>query len=541
MPVSPSLLRSAIAAPGLGDRRRAELARGGIVRLRDAGRAAEADELALSAAGRMKSPAARADLLVETARRSLEEGRSTPLALPAYAAQLALADERFAEDDRSAAAELFTDALKLATHRVLHFDSITSPLADDPAGYTAPLRDSAVAKALRTARGRVSTSATTGDGSTTAEDDSAPGDSSARPVRLLIATRINADFLTEIREHFDAHPGFEARFVDFAEAHELDRFAKNPERIVLQTLAGKPKLPAVTEEVFREHLDWADVVFVEWCTALATLLTQVDPGDTRVVVRMHSYEAFTLWPHLMDMSRVDDMVFVSEHLRDLAVAAIPGLQEADAPRTHVITNAVDLRRCVRPKRAEARFTLGLVGASKMVKDPRWAIAVLRELRTHDERYRLLLVRGDLEEPTEAARAYVEGFQRDLAELEPIGAVTVLGHTDDVPGTLEDIGVAVSASARESFHIGFVEGVASGAVPVVRDWPFFPGATRKLFPPDWVVDSPEAAAERVLALTQDEAVWRAAADDFATHVLDRWDWSVVSQEFDRLLEYRNSRR
>ena len=82
----------------------------------------------------MKSPAARADLLVETARRSLEEGRSTPVALPAYAALLALADERYAADDRRAAAQPFTEALRLATHRVLHFDNLTSPLADDPPG-----------------------------------------------------------------------------------------------------------------------------------------------------------------------------------------------------------------------------------------------------------------------------------------------------------------------------------------------------------------------------------------------------------------------
>ena len=52
---------------------------------------------------------------------------------------------------------------------------------------------------------------------------------------------------------------------------------------------------------------------------------------------------------------------------------------------------------------------------------------------------------------------------------------------------------LSSSVRESFHMGLVEAVASGALPVVRDWPFFPGAARTLFPPDWVVDSPAEAA------------------------------------------------
>ncbi len=114
---------------------------------------------------------------------------------------------------------------------------------------------------------------------------------------------------------------------------------------------------------------------------------------------------------------------------------------------------------------------------------------------------------------------------------------MLGHTDDVPAALQDIGVAVSSSARESFHIGFVEGVGSGAVPVVRDWPFFPGAARELFPADWVVDDPEAAAQRILALTQDEAVWREAASAAAQHALERWDWTVVGQQFESLLDHR----
>jgi glycosyltransferase involved in cell wall biosynthesis len=359
-------------------------------------------------------------------------------------------------------------------------------------------------------------------------------------VRLLVATRINADFLGEIRAHFGSHDGFEMRFVDFADVHELDRFAKNPDKIVFQALAGKPGLPKVAEAAFREHLDWADVVFVEWCTALAALLTQADPRDTRVVVRMHSYEAFTLWPHLMDFSRVDDLVFVSEHLRDLAVAAIPGLQQEDRPRLHVVANAMELQRFVRPKTSDdVRFTLGVIGASKMVKDPRWAIDVVRELRRHDERYRLVLVRGKLQDQSAPAQAYAADLRRDLAELEPSGAVQVLGHTDDVPAVLEGIGVALSSSVRESFHMGLVEAVASGALPVVRDWPFFPGAARELFPADWVVDTPGHAAERILALTQDAEVWRPAAAEASRHVRERWDWPVVRTSFEELFDYRKA--
>lgn len=67
-----------------------------------------------------------------------------------------------------------------------------------------------------------------------------------------------------------------------------------------------------------------------------------------MILRIHSFEVSSKWPHLVDFSRIDDVVFVSEHLRDLALAAVPGLRES-APRVHVLPNAMDLRRCVRPK------------------------------------------------------------------------------------------------------------------------------------------------------------------------------------------------
>jgi hypothetical protein len=93
---------------------------------------------------------------------------------------------------------------------------------------------------------------------------------------------------------------------------------------------------------------------------------------------------------------------------------------------------------------------------------------------------------------------------------------------------------LSASVRESFHMGLVEGAASAAVPVVRDWPFFPGAARRLFPQEWVVDGPATAAARILALTQDEQVWREAGKAAARHAVERWDWAVVQRDYERLL-------
>jgi glycosyltransferase involved in cell wall biosynthesis len=536
----------------IGQAARAQQASAEALDLLRHGHDAEAQQVVSRTLGKLTRPRLRADLLGDVVSWGLAHGRQPALAQDAYAAELAVADRHHAAGEHDEAAASVMEAMRTAFHPVLHFDGPRSPLADDPAGFTAPLRESVVAGVLR--RGPRKSGAERlvpppqGEARERQPREGEPREGQPREgeprkgqpregeprTRLLIATQHNADFLGEILDHFEGHPDFDTRFELFKDTPAVRRFGKQPTAFVEQVLAGRPELPRALESTFREQLDRSDVVLVEWATALAALVSRMDHAGTRVVVRLHSYEAFSQWPHLTSWANIDDVVFVSDHLRDLAVAAVPGLSGPRAPRLHVVPNAMPLQRFVRLKEHYARFTLAVVGASKVVKDPRWAIEVLRLVRRHDERYRLLLVRGDVQDVSAATHEYVEELERDLAELEPIGAVERVKHTDDVPTVLEDVGVVLSSSVRESFHLGLVEGVASGALPVVRDWPFFPGAARQLFPADWVVGSPQEAAERILDLTADEKRWRAATTAAAEHVLGTWDWTVVRTEYERLL-------
>jgi glycosyltransferase involved in cell wall biosynthesis len=478
---------------------------------------------ALRLTGRLVGPGRlRADLMGEAADLELSRGREPRGLVAAYAARLACADDLYRSGDTKRAAASLIEATQLAFHRVPHIDRLSSPLDRDPRRYTEPMHRSVAARAVAAPRGRKSPAAPPAEG---------------RPLRLLIVTRGNANFLPVIMSHYERHPGVELRHVDLAEDPAIAKvLGLRP--MVEFVLGGLPDYERKVEEVLRLHLDWADTVFVEWCTVVAASLTLVDPGTTRIVVRLHKYETYTYWPHCVDFSRVDDLIFIAEPMRCLTVATVPRLTEADAPRLHMIANAMDLAKFQRPKRADARFTLGLVGIGQIAKDPRWALEVLRRLRSSDVRYRMVIMGGGVDPQLSAAtRHYHDLLERDLAALEPSGAVRRLGHVDDVPAAMTEVGVILSSSVREGSHNAFVEGAASGAVPVVRDWPCFarqPHNVRTLFPADWVVDSPREAAERILALTADEETWSKAGQAATEHVLRVWDWSVVQHDFDRLL-------
>ncbi|GIF49473.1 glycosyltransferase involved in cell wall biosynthesis [Asanoa ferruginea] len=512
----------AAAAPGVPERRRAALARRLQASMLNAGQPGSALAMAERVVPLVTDPRTRAELLGPAADRDLAAGRVPASLHDVVEGELARAELLRAGTHPIKAPPVVGRAFDLLFHRVLHFDSLSSPLSDDPEQFLAPLHESAIGRRFASPSGRG------------AKAEPATG----RPPRALFLTGLNDNFLTPIRERYEAMPEVETRSLDMSPGTPVRTFLNNGRaKLIAHRLMGDSKYAREAQELFGPGLEWADTVFVDWCAVPAGLLSLVDPGTTRVVVRLHSFEAFTWWPHLVDFSRVDDLVFVSDHLRDLVVAAVPRLRGPDAPRLHVLTNAMDLRAYPAEKTPDARFTLGLVGISAIAKDPRWAIEVLRLLRAHDERYNLVLVgKEPSADVSAAAKAYCTAFEREVVELEAQGAVRRLGQRDDVPKVLTEVGVILSTSVRESFHCALVEGAASGAVPVVRDWPFFAGrahSARTVFPDDWVVGTPAEAAARILELTATDDGWREAGRAAAEHALATWDWSVVQPTYDPL--------
>jgi glycosyltransferase involved in cell wall biosynthesis len=522
--VGARLWRSAVTAPGMPIKVRAATSRYVAEGMQWAGRTSGAALTLADAAAKIPDLSLRADLYYEATMQEIKKGLSPRGLGKAVKAQLAVADAEFAKGRTEEAAEALNRALFLHFHRVVHIDQLSSPLAKDAGKFVAPLHKSKAFQAVSRPRGRKVPAAPL------------PAD---RPLRLLVTTSANDNFLHLIKKHFADHPGVELRYLDLAANKHLKRISWAATRMLKDRLSdGTSDYQEEVERLMRPHLDWADTVFLEWAAGPASMLTSIDPGDTRIVVRLHSYEAFTRWPHMTDFSRVDDVVFIAPHVQDLTTSLVPVLRGEQAPRMHFIDNAMNMSGFNRPKPAEARFNLGLIGISQVAKDPKWALDVLERVRKHDERYRLLLVGGDMDPKTsQATKEYLKQFEELLEPLEESGAVVRLGPTDDVPSKLVEIGTILSSSVREGCHVGLMEGAASGAVPVVRDWPFYagkPNSARTLYPEGWVVASPAEAAERILKVTATEESWRAAGEAATQHALTVWDWPVVQKHFEQLL-------
>ena len=446
---------------------------------------------------------------------------STVDVVDAARATLRHTDDALADGDLDRAAFLTTVALDLLFTRRLHTAETRSAIVSEPDTFLAPLRETEVGRLL----GRRTASSTQ---------------------RLSRRHRDRATDRPRVTVLPGAYPKFAAAVVaglaDHADVEVLDlaarqkRFANtgvDPVTVRERLLAATGHPPAL-DLATAEALS-ADVVFVDWADKGLTWLTQVVPEGTRVVVRLHGVDTLSAWLHTAEWDKVDDVIFPSDHLRRAAAAALGG--RLDGIRQHIVANPVDVERYVLPKTESARRTLGMVGWAQQVKDPLWTLDVLAVLRRHDPRWRLRLIGADfaVDDSNPVEREAARAFLARLADPLVADGVDFVGYTTRLPEHLREVGWAVSSSRREGFHIGLVEMAASGAVPVVRDWPVYAGigGATGLFPADWVSTTPAEAAERILRISG-SGTWDDASGRTVDTVRDRFSGTDSAERLRRIV-------
>ena len=325
---------------------------------------------------------------------------------------------------------------------------------------------------------------------------------SARPsghrTKVLLAAH-DLKFAGELVDMLQADPDVELRIDQWETLHEHD------------------------ESASQQLLDWADVVVCEWAGPNAVWFSQRVRPDQRLVVRLHMFELRGGWLKDIDTSRVDVLVVVSEMNRGHVLDAL----DIDPSRVRVIPNAVSFADLARPGREGRRFRLGMVGIVPLLKRPDRALDLLGRLRAEDDRF-TLHIRGRMpweyphvwRKPLER-EGYLDLFARlgagplrDAVAFEPFGA--------DMGTWYTKVGWMLSPSATESFHLAPVEGMVSGAVPVVWDRE----GARDVFDDRWIVADAQAAAQRILDAADAEGDW-AVLSDLARTEVGRYDERVVA--------------
>jgi glycosyltransferase involved in cell wall biosynthesis len=262
-------------------------------------------------------------------------------------------------------------------------------------------------------------------------------------------------------------------------------------RVILDKWQGQVR-HNVGESV--ERLREADVVLCEWMLGNAVWYSHNKLPHQRLVVRLHRVELETDYPAKADLDAIDATIFVGQDMAERAQKefGIP------AHKCVVVPNAVDVSALARSKDYGHEHVLGMIGAVPTRKRLDLAIELLRELRAVDQRFRLHVkskapweLSWVWNQPEE--RKYFEGILRDIADdPELADAVLFDDAGPNIAEWLKKVGWIVSTSDAESFHVTVVEGMSSGAVPLVRAW----RGAAQIYDQAWLHDNVTSMASAV---------------------------------------------
>lgn len=269
------------------------------------------------------------------------------------------------------------------------------------------------------------------------------------------------------------------------------------------------------EEFSRKLLLEADVVFCEWTLGNAVWYADNVKPYQRLVTRLHSQELFTPYLKKLNHERVDQIMVVGQHIADIAV------RDHGIPKSKlvVIPNTVTVPLNVEPKADTARYRIGLVGIVPAQKHLDRALDLLSILRKTDSRY-TLAIKGKRPEdyswmaqrPEEMA-FYEKQYDRLRSDPLLLGAVTFDGFGDDMSEWYQNIGVVLSVSDFESFHLTIADGAVHSALPAVLAWP---GADQ-IYPASWLSASVKEMAKRIDSSNESRVAYDLVVNDASHYV------------------------
>jgi glycosyltransferase involved in cell wall biosynthesis len=219
-------------------------------------------------------------------------------------------------------------------------------------------------------------------------------------------------------------------------------------------------------------IEWADILWLEWANQLTTYVTNNFPIiKKKVICRLHGYEVFTDIPGQINWNRVDRLVFVANHKKELFIKKFG---KTPVKKT-VIRNGINLNDFTISGNKRNTKKLVLIGYLNFRKGLPILLHFFQQLLKYDSSYRLY-IRGEFQDKRlEMATLTM------INELNLTNKIEFVGWVKDLNTWLSDKSHILSFSLEESFHYALGDGMAAGLKPLIHAW----NESRDIWPNEYI--------------------------------------------------------
>jgi glycosyltransferase involved in cell wall biosynthesis len=313
-------------------------------------------------------------------------------------------------------------------------------------------------------------------------------------------------FLSHIINHFNAKDDYRIDVHSFT-GHHFDE----PEKILYD-------------------LARYDILFCEWGLGNLKWFSQNKLPGQKLITRIHAQEFTTSFLSETSWDNVDKIIFVGPYMKEKFIGLFPDCEA----KCMVIPNLVDTDSFDRDKKDDAIFHLGLLGILPKLKAPHLALDLLAELRKTDDRYRLFIKSKRPEElnwlwRNQEEQAYYTNFFSSIDRMGLQDAVIFEPHDSEVGEWFRNIGFIISPSDYESFHMAVAEGMASGSIPVIRNWE----GSGALFPERLIFRNIQEAAALIVKYSN-LLTFKEESEKLKQYCISHFSLGVLLPEYDQIM-------
>ncbi|MGE5396645.1 MAG: glycosyltransferase [Chitinophagales bacterium] len=283
----------------------------------------------------------------------------------------------------------------------------------------------------------------------------------------------------------------------------------------------------------RECLAWADIIICEWGLGNAVWYSKNKRNDQILFVRMHRQELEYDYPEHFNNDNINKIVTISPHTCE----AFQKKFGFPKNKMTLIYNLIDSQRFTSPKDNSSLYHLGLLGYCPQIKRLDRALDIFETLWQRDHRY-ILSIKG--KSPEEYAwlwerpheREYYEAIRQRI-EQSPWGKSVIFEPwSQDVENWFNKIGIILSVSDYESFHLAAAEGMASGSLPVILERI----GANQLFPKEFIFKSTNEAAFWINnTIKRPKQEIQHLKDSVQKFVRDRYDIELIVSQWEALIK------
>ncbi|GMQ59651.1 hypothetical protein AN1V17_40500 [Vallitalea sediminicola] len=208
-----------------------------------------------------------------------------------------------------------------------------------------------------------------------------------------------------------------------------------------------------------EGMAWADICWFEWCDELLIYGSKLDIASKKYVVcRLHSYEAFTNYPSLVNWINVDKLIVVAKHIKDYVAVKY----KLDNQKIDAIPNGIDIDKYTFRERKQG-YNIAYVGYINYKKGPMLLLHTFKAIYDIDNRYKLYIAGLFQDE------RYLLYFNQMIQEMGLSENVLYEGWKDNLNEWMEDKDYIICTSVLESQNISVMQAMAKGIKPIIHDF------------------------------------------------------------------------